>query len=108
MKIVSGPDVSIPTNTLGFTKGKTAVIPCTVVTSMMVTSVRWTYNDIDLVMNNSKYTGATLECHDLIINNWQLSDSGRYRCFATNIMGEGKSEEIMGKLIMIIKYIKII
>jgi hypothetical protein len=42
-------------------------------------------------MDNSKYTGATLECHDLIINNWQPSDSGRYRCFARNIMGEGKS-----------------
>jgi hypothetical protein len=78
----SGPDVSIPINTSGFTKGKTATIPCIVVTSMMVTSVRWTYNDIDLVMDNSKYTGVTLECHDLIINNWQPSDSGRYRCFA--------------------------
>ena len=73
---------------------------------MMVTSVRWTYNDIDLVMDNSKYTGATLECHDLIINNWQPSDSGRYRCFARNIMGEGKSEEIMGKLTIIIQIYK--
>ena len=105
MKIVSGPDVSIPTNTLGFTKGKTAVIPCTVDSSMMITSVRWTHNDTELVMDTSKYTGATLEYHDLIINNWQPSDSGRYRCFATNIMGEGKSNEIMGKLIMIMKYI---
>jgi hypothetical protein len=56
-------------------------------------------------MDNSKYTGATLECHDLIINNWQPSDSGRYRCFARNIMGEGKSEEIMGKLTIIIQNI---
>ena len=95
------PDVSVPVTSVLVQYGDTAVLSCDIVSQLKLTSVTWTRDSVDIVIDNSKYEGANINTHHLTINNFQTSDYGNYVCSATTAMGEGNSGEINGKLLII-------
>jgi len=64
-----------------------------------VSSVYWTRDvggqatTIGPSTNPSKYGGSTTVTPSLTIYNAELSDEGNYKCFATNSIGTGSSQQ---------------
>lgn len=71
---------------------------CTVTSNPSATSVSWQFTrngvttTIDVVNNNNKYGGSTLNVPSLTIFNAANSDQGDYVCRATNQFGTGSSQ----------------
>ncbi|OWF56211.1 Titin [Mizuhopecten yessoensis] len=91
---------SIPVVTIGqvqysIVTGQTVVLGCTVASSPAHTSVLWqrTINGItnNVVINNNKYQGGTVNSPSLTITNAAAGDLATYTCSATNIVGTGTS-----------------
>lgn len=90
--------VSVPT-THSFTLGTTATLQCSVTASPLHTRVYWAKLNaqnqpvnIDMgTNNNNKYQGSTVSNPSLTILNTVAADSGRYVCYAVNIVGTGQS-----------------
>ncbi|XP_033751405.1 hemicentin-1-like isoform X2 [Pecten maximus] len=95
---VSGsiPTVTIPQTVYTATTSSTVMLTCTVNASPFQTSVGWDrlvngiYQDAGISSNN-RYSGGTTNNPTLTITNSQPSDSGTYRCKATNQVGTGFS-----------------
>jgi hypothetical protein len=71
---------------------------CTVVANPTHNTVYWrrieTNGQVtDIVIDNSKYQGATVGNPSLTITNVQLADRLNYICFATNSVGTGQSSQ---------------
>lgn len=47
---------------------------------------------VDLI--SKKYSGGTIDCPSLTIDDFQVADEGIYTCRAINEAGEGYSEEL--------------
>lgn len=75
--------------------GQTITLGCTVTSSPTHTTVLWqrTSNGVtnNIVINNNKYQGATVNNPDLTITNTDSNDQATYTCSATNIVGTGTS-----------------
>ncbi|XP_071159627.1 hemicentin-1-like isoform X20 [Mytilus edulis] len=77
--------------------GSTVTLGCTVTANPTHTVVYWQRignNNVgtNVDMNNNKYSGSTVNSPSLTINNAALSDEGSYRCYATNSIGTGQSQ----------------
>ena len=79
--------------------GNTITIGCTVTANPIVQNVYWE-RDINGIIttigpstNPNKYGGSTTVNPSLTINNVDFSDEGNYRCYATNIVGTGSSNQ---------------
>ncbi|XP_052058078.1 hemicentin-1-like isoform X9 [Mytilus californianus] len=77
--------------------GSTVTLGCTVTASPAHTVVYWQRignNGVgtNVDMNNNKYSGSTVNSPSLTINNAAISDEGSYRCYATNSIGTGQSQ----------------
>ncbi|XP_069133963.1 serine-rich adhesin for platelets-like isoform X36 [Argopecten irradians] len=75
--------------------GQTVTLGCTVTATPGHTSVLWRklLNGVtsNVVIDNSKYQGATVANPDLTITNAVAGDQAVYTCSATNIVGTGTS-----------------
>ncbi|OWF35465.1 Hemicentin-1 [Mizuhopecten yessoensis] len=95
---VSGslPTVVIQQNTYSATTGSSLTLVCTVSANPAHTSVGWeklvnnVYQTVS-ISGNTRYTGGSTTTPSLAITNSQPSDSGTYRCTATNPVGIGTS-----------------
>ncbi|OWF47233.1 Neural cell adhesion molecule 1 [Mizuhopecten yessoensis] len=94
---------SIPTVVIGQTKyslttGQSATLGCTVTAVPAATSITWGKTDANgntntINVNGVKYTGGTTGTPSLTIVSAVTTDSGNYRCSATNSIGTGQSEQ---------------
>ncbi|XP_069133868.1 hemicentin-1-like isoform X9 [Argopecten irradians] len=96
---VSGslPIVTIGQQTYTATTGTTVIVGCTVNANPFQTSVEWerlvsgVYQTVAISTNN-RYSGGSPTVPSLTISNAQPSDTGTYRCKATNAVGTGNSQ----------------
>ncbi|XP_076095861.1 basement membrane-specific heparan sulfate proteoglycan core protein-like [Mytilus galloprovincialis] len=91
------PTVSIPRNAYSVDVGSQITIPCTVSANPSETNIYWTVtvgNNAEQTVamtNTQKYQGSSINSPSLIILSTTQSDSGVYRCHATNNVGTGQS-----------------
>ncbi|CAG2256290.1 HMCN [Mytilus edulis] len=91
------PTVSIPLNAYSVDVGSQITIPCTVSANPSETNIYWTVtvgNNAEQTVamtNTQKYQGSSINSPSLIILSTTQSDSGVYRCHATNNVGTGQS-----------------
>ncbi|KAK3107564.1 hypothetical protein FSP39_017383 [Pinctada imbricata] len=94
----SNPSVSIPQNQYQVTLGNSLTIPCSISSSLTVTTVTWQIlnsqgtSSINVAASGGKYSGGSVSTPSLTINNVANSDEGSYRCLATNSAGTGQSQ----------------
>ena len=94
------PNVTIGGSNFQVEVGNSITIGCTVAANPVMTSVSWTHDVNGLITNigpssnPSKYGGSTTVTPSLTIFNADFSDEGNYKCFATNSIGTGQSQEI--------------
>ncbi|XP_063428583.1 hemicentin-1-like isoform X6 [Mytilus trossulus] len=91
------PNVVVTLQQYNVDIGSTVTLGCTVTASPTHTVVYWQRignNNVGTTvdMNNNKYSGSTVNSPSLTINNAALSDEGSYRCYATNSIGLGQSQ----------------
>ncbi|XP_063428599.1 hemicentin-1-like isoform X2 [Mytilus trossulus] len=91
------PNVVVTLQQYNVDIGSTVTLGCTVTASPTHTVVYWQRignNNVGTTvdMNNIKYSGSTVNSPSLTINNAALSDEGSYRCYATNSIGLGQSQ----------------
>ncbi|XP_069115359.1 hemicentin-1-like isoform X2 [Argopecten irradians] len=94
----SVPSVVIGQTTYSFTTGQSATLGCTVSAVPAATSITWEKLDTNgnpttINVNGVKYTGGTTGTPSLTIVSAVTTDSGTYRCSATNSIGTGQSEQ---------------
>ncbi|XP_021370011.1 hemicentin-1-like [Mizuhopecten yessoensis] len=94
----STPTVVIGQTTYSFTTGQSATLGCTVTAVPAATSIAWEKTDTNgntntINVNGVKYTGGTTGTPSLTIVSSVTTDSGNYRCSATNSIGTGQSEQ---------------
>ncbi|XP_033758139.1 hemicentin-1-like [Pecten maximus] len=94
----SVPSVVIGQTTYSFTTGQSAILVCTVTAVPAATSITWQKSDTNgntntINVNGVKYTGGTTGTPSLTIVSAVTTDSGTYRCSATNSVGTGQSEQ---------------
>ncbi|XP_071166138.1 hemicentin-1-like [Mytilus edulis] len=91
------PTVSIPQSAYSVNVGSQITIPCTVSANPTETNIYWTVavgNNAEQTIsmtNTQKYQGSSVNSPSLIILSTTQSDSGVYRCHATNNVGTGQS-----------------
>ncbi|VDI02517.1 hemicentin, partial [Mytilus galloprovincialis] len=91
------PTVSIPRSTYSGNVSSQITIPCTVSAKPTETNIYWTVavgNNAEQTIsmtNTQKYQGSSVNSPSLIILSTTQSDSGVYRCHATNNVGTGHS-----------------
>ncbi|XP_060078232.1 hemicentin-1-like, partial [Ylistrum balloti] len=92
------PSVVIGQTTYSFTTGQSATLGCTVTAVPAATSIIWEKIDSNgntntINVNGARYTGGTTGTPSLTIVSTVTTDSGNYRCSATNSIGTGQSEQ---------------
>ncbi|XP_052106688.1 hemicentin-1-like [Mytilus californianus] len=91
------PTVSIPRSTYSVNVDSQITIPCTVSANPLETNIYWTVTvgsnaeQTISMTNTQKYQGSSINSPSLIILSTTQSDSGVYRCHATNNVGTGQS-----------------
>lgn len=84
---------SITTNT-----SDSVTLHCSVIAVPSTTNVYWIKHasgvNTTVSTSDSRITMATLPTPSLTMTNLQQSDSGKYFCVASNILGNGESSEI--------------
>jgi hypothetical protein len=65
----------------------------------MNSSVQWLKNFQIIATDNYKYIGGTVAFPSLRITLIDYEDEGKYICTATNIVGTGRSSEILFRVI---------
>eukprot|EP00105_Crassostrea_gigas_P036163 XP_019920311.1 PREDICTED: hemicentin-1 [Crassostrea gigas] len=93
LDVTSKPVVDISQNSYTAITGNNVVIPCTVSASPAATSISWRFtsssgSEIQISSSSSKYSlSGTNNFPQLTILSVGPSDSGTYRCSATNLVG---------------------
>ncbi|XP_061169583.1 hemicentin-1-like [Saccostrea echinata] len=96
------PNVTIPDTSLSIQKRQNITITCVVTEALpKETSVLWEFRAnqgdsgtiISTASNPTKYQGGTVVVPSLTILSVAASDQGYYTCIASNIFGEGRSEQ---------------
>ncbi|XP_063407782.1 fibropellin-1-like isoform X2 [Mytilus trossulus] len=98
LEIAGGiPEVVIPLNQYSVDYGSSATIPCTVTANPTYTNVQWKIivngQEQNVDIQNAKYSGGTVNSPSLVIANAQHGDETFYICTASNIVGEGRSNQ---------------
>ncbi|CAC5393170.1 HMCN [Mytilus coruscus] len=92
------PTVTIPSPTYSILYGNPITIECQITANPQHTTVTWetVNNGVPSTINignSAKYFGGSVNTPSLTISNTVTSDSGIYRCSATNAVGTGTSQE---------------
>uniref|UniRef100_A0A8W8KZ99 Ig-like domain-containing protein n=1 Tax=Magallana gigas TaxID=29159 RepID=A0A8W8KZ99_MAGGI len=96
------PNVTIPDTSLSVQKRQNITIACEVTDALpKETSVLWEFRAnqgdsgtiISVDGNPTKYQGSTVAVPSLTILSVAASDEGYYTCIASNVFGEGRSEQ---------------
>ncbi|XP_065932028.1 platelet binding protein GspB isoform X4 [Magallana gigas] len=96
------PNVTIPDTSLSVQKRQNITIACEVTDALpKETSVLWEFRAnqgdsgtiISVDGNPTKYQGGTVAVPSLTILSVAASDEGYYTCIASNVFGEGRSEQ---------------
>ena len=77
--------------------GSSVTLGCVVTSNPAHTTVYWQRIDSNgagstINLNTGKYSGSTVSSPSLTISNAALTDEGNYRCYATNSIGTGQSQ----------------
>ena len=97
--LISGiPVVNIPQPSYSIEYGNPITIECTVTANPLHTIVIWQkiVNGQPTTINqgnSGRYTGGTVNTPSLTIQSAVTSDTGVYRCLATNAVGTGQSQD---------------
>ena len=96
--IVGIPTVSILSSTYSVLYGDSITIECSITASPAHNSVTWQKINSGITStinfgNSAKYSGGSKSTPSLTILNTVTTDSGSYRCSATNIVGTGSSQD---------------
>ncbi|XP_063441331.1 hemicentin-1-like isoform X2 [Mytilus trossulus] len=92
------PTVTIPSPSYSILYGNPITIECQITANPQHTTVTWqrivngATSTINL-NNAGKYSGGSINTPSLTISNTVSSDSGLYRCSATNAVGTGNSQD---------------
>ncbi|XP_062603009.1 hemicentin-1-like isoform X17 [Saccostrea cucullata] len=96
------PNVTIPDTSLSIQKRQNITITCVITEALpKETSVLWEFRAnqgdsgtiISIASNPTKYQGGTVAVPSLTILSVAASDQGYYTCIASNVFGEGRSEQ---------------
>ncbi|XP_033753605.1 hemicentin-1-like isoform X5 [Pecten maximus] len=91
------PAVTITEASYSVTTGTTAILECVVVATPQASTVIWqkTANGVTttVTINNSKFSGGSVNSPSLVISNADSSDVAFYVCQATNAVGTGTSSQ---------------
>jgi hypothetical protein len=91
------PSVVVTLQNYNSNIGSTVTLGCVVTSNPAHTTVYWQRIDSNgggsnINMNSGKYSGSTVNNPSLTISSSALSDEGNYRCYATNSIGTGQSQ----------------
>ncbi|XP_052061392.1 basement membrane-specific heparan sulfate proteoglycan core protein-like [Mytilus californianus] len=93
------PIVTVPTSAYIVNVDSSITLACEVTADPTHNSVYWQKviegNTETIAINGGKYSGSSVSNPSLTISNTQLSDTGSYYCYSTNILGTGSSTRII-------------
>ncbi|CAG2221266.1 unnamed protein product [Mytilus edulis] len=93
------PIVTVPTSAYITNVDSFITVDCQITAYPTHYSVYWQKviggNTETIIINGNKYKGSSVSSPSLNISNIDLSDTGSYYCYATNILGTGSSPPII-------------
>ncbi|XP_071141762.1 cell adhesion molecule DSCAML1-like [Mytilus edulis] len=102
LKCIEKPNVQIYTDNQQIIKGSNQIIQCTVFGKPFPSSLSWKKRvngdeqvETTVDLTGRKYSGGTVDCPSLTINDFDMSDEGTYSCQAINEAGEDCSKELL-------------
>ena len=92
------PNISVTDTSYCELSGSDITLACTIIATPFVSKILWQkynngqYNDIPI--DGVKCTGASVKAPSLFLSDSKTSDSGIYRCVATNFVDISYSEDV--------------